>query len=253
MLDALRQGTCHLWHWRSGAAFGRLCEAGIGLLEAEELARYLRYLVRDAAATFLASRVLLRSVLSRYWDLQPSEWRFTANEWGRPEIANTGVPRGLRFNLSHKPGFVVCLAGYGRELGVDVEDASIRRPNLLDLADRFFSRAEAAGLRQTPPAYQLDRFYELWTLKESYIKARGQGLSLGLSRFSFSPAERSAKVQFEEGFIDRSDRWDFQLHRSEPPHLMATTIELLTGEGKADVELCDASPVVARTLRAFER
>ena len=71
---------------------------------------------------------------------------------------------------------------------MDVEDISVRRPLLLQIASRFFSRAEMVGLRGTPRERQLDRFYELWTLKESYIKARGQGLSLGLSRFSFSVA-----------------------------------------------------------------
>ena len=170
-------------------------------------------LPRDAAGTFLASRVFLRSVLSVYGDVSPSDWRFATNEWGRPRIANAGVPEELDFNLSHKPGCVACLVGYGRELGVDVEDVSVRRPQLLHLASRFFSRAEAAGLEETPEERRLDRFYELWTLKESYIKARGQGLSLGLSRFAFVVDGDSAAVQFEDGFGDQPDRWDFRLFR----------------------------------------
>jgi len=282
VIEALRRGACHLWYWKPRPQLDEVgFEAGLAFLDAPEVVRYRRYLARDAAGTFLASRVFLRSVLSVYWDVKPSDWRFAANEWGRPRIATPGVPEQFDFNLSHKPGCVTCLVGYGRELGVDVEDVSVRRPQLLHLASRFFSRAETAGLEETPEERRLDRFYELWTLKESYIKARGRGLSLGLSRFAFVVAGDSASVQFEDGFGDQPDRWDFRLfrsgtgperrssspetgddpaatgsvvpigflERSGPAHLMATTIEL-DPERALTVEVRCASELIRRRLNA---
>src|SRR5580658_2297551 len=255
MIEALKRGICHLWYWQSPDLLhprpeeARL-QAGLALLDPTEVVRYRRYLVAEAASTFLASRELLRSALSLYWDVKPPDWRFELNQWGRPRIANAGVPEELHFNLSHKPGFVVCLIGYGRELGVDVENITISRPHLLHLASRFFSRSEAEDLRDTPEEYRLDRFYEFWTLKESYIKARGRGLSLGLSRFSFSVAGNSAAIKFDQGFDDQPDRWDFRLFRCDS-HLMASAIEL-DPDRPLTVEVRSASELVRRTLNVSE-
>lgn len=196
----------------------------MGLLSAEETVRYNRYLVPEAAATFLAARILLRSVLAQYATLQPADWRFETNRFGRPHIANTDAPRGLTFNLSHKPGCVTCLIGASRELGVDVEDSGAGRANFLEIAGRFFSYPEAAALRDLPDGPRRQRFYELWTLKESYMKARGVGLSLGLSRFSFSVEGERVTIRFAEGFDDRAEAWDFRLFRPDERHVIATSV-----------------------------
>jgi 4'-phosphopantetheinyl transferase len=212
-----------LWYWRPRLADDALPRAS-AFLSPDEAARYKRYLVPGAAATFLAARILLRSVLSQYAGLRPEQWRFEANEFGRPHIANADAPLGLVFNLSHKPGCVTCLIGAGRELGVDVEDSAAGHPDFLGIADRFFSPSEADALVALPDTQRRERFYELWTLKESYIKARGVGLGLGLSRFSFSVAVDRATVCFAEGFDDRAETWDFRLFRVDERHVIATSV-----------------------------
>ena len=219
----MEQGACHLWYWRPVLADDTL-PRGIALLSPDEGVRYRRYLVPGAAATFLAARILLRSVLSQYAALPPAAWRFETNEFGRPHIANPDAPRGLSFNLSHKPGCVTCLIGAGRDLGVDVEDRAASRVNFLGIAARFFSPSETAALRALPDTSLRQRFYELWTLKESYIKARGVGLGLGLSRFSFSVEGDLATVRFAEGFEDRAEAWEFRLFRPDQRHVIATSI-----------------------------
>jgi 4'-phosphopantetheinyl transferase len=211
------------------------------------LARYHRYLVPHAAQTFLAARVFLRSVLSGYASIAPADWRFETNPWGRPRIAAASAPAGLTFNLSHKPGCVACLTGHGRALGVDVEDTAANRPQVLELAERFFSPSEARALNALPVERQVDRFYQLWTLKESYIKARGFGLSLGLSRFSFSPVGTTASVLFDAGFHDDPAAWDFQLFHPDAQHLIATAVERLAGSSPA-IEVRNAAELIARVL-----
>jgi 4'-phosphopantetheinyl transferase len=226
-----------------------LAQRGVAFLASDEIDRYRRYLAPEAAQTFLAARVLLRSILSSYVGLEPEAWRFEANPWGRPRIANPGTPSGLFFNLSHKPGFVACLVGSGRDLGVDVEDLSVNRPHLFQIVERFFSPSEAAGLRALPAERQAQRFYELWTLKEAYIKARGLGLSLGLSRFSFSVEGDRALVRFDPGFDDDPGTWDFRLFRLRSPHLISTAVRRLEG-GSTPIEFADAAGIVARALGA---
>ena len=200
-----------------------------------------------AAQTFLAARVFLRSVLSVYSTIAPADWQFETNPWGRPRIATPTAPAGLTFNLSHKPGCVACLTGHARALGVDVEDTAANRPHVLELVDRFFSPSEARAVKALPAERQADRFYELWTLKESYIKARAMGLSLGLSRFSFSPEGAAASVRFDPGFHDDPAAWDFRLFHPDTQHLIATAVERLAGSAPA-IEVRDAAELIARVL-----
>lgn len=247
-LEDLKQGICHLWWWRPDASsFETLAQRGTALLAPDELARYRRYLVPHAAQTFLAARVFLRSVLSSYCTIAPANWRFETNPWGRPRIATPSAPAGLNFNLSHKPGCVACLTGLGRAFGVDIEDTAANRPHVLELAERFFSPSEAEELKRLPAERQFDRFYELWTLKESYIKARGMGLSLGLSRFSFSPEGSAASVRFEAGFPDDPAAWEFRLFHPDRQHVIATAVERLAGLPPT-VQVRDAAELITQVL-----
>ncbi len=123
-------------------------------------------------------------MLSRYADVAPRDWPFRIDEHGRPELAArpAGTP-DLRFNVSHTNGLVACAVTVGREVGVDVEHTGRRLVH--DVAERFFSPREVADLRACPAADQPVVFFDYWTLKESYIKARGLGLALPLRQFSF--------------------------------------------------------------------
>jgi 4'-phosphopantetheinyl transferase len=244
--ERLQQGICDLWYWHPPVFAEPLRVRALTFLSPDEEARYARYLVPAASQTFLAARVLVRSLLSAYASLPPSAWRFETNRWGRPYIANAEAPHDLLFNLSHKPGAVTCLIGCGRDLGIDVEHCA-NRSHLLDIAFRFFSPSETAALLALPEGRRIHRFYELWTLKEAYIKARGIGLSLGLSNFSFTPAGDTAMVRFEPGFEDEPETWDFRLFRIVEDHLIATAVR--HSAAPLEIETFDASALVSRSLK----
>ena len=76
---------------------------------------------------------------------------------------------------------------FDREVGVDLEYV---RPSRTDdgVAERFFSAEEVAALRALPESAQTEAFFHCWTRKEAYIKARGGGLSIDLTRFTVSLA-----------------------------------------------------------------
>ena len=81
---------------------------------------------------------------------------------------------------------------------------------MLQIANRYFSKDELEALKALPAAEQLLRFYDLWTLKEAYIKARGVGLSIALRSFSFDflTHERLA-VTFDSELVDDPTHWQF--------------------------------------------
>lgn len=152
------------------------------LLTDEERTRWQRFRYPRYRREYLATRALVRSALSHYRPLAAGEWRFEPNAHGKPAV----VPDcGLRFNLSNSPGLVVCLIGTGSDVGVDVEPCE-RASKIAELAPEVFSPLELTQLEALPDDERLNRALSLWTLKEAYIKARGMGLSLELSKFSFA-------------------------------------------------------------------
>lgn len=188
-----------------------------------ELGRFNRFYFARHRHQFLVARALVRFALSSYQpSLSPGDWYFNANEYGRPAIANPGMPDGsLEFNLTHTPGMAVLALCHAGELGVDVE-YQLRSTDATLLADRFFSPDEARKLKALPEAQRKDRFFDLWTLKESYIKARGMGLAIPLGSFSFelsSPGEIGFGVEPEAG--DRAEGWQFWQVRPNATHKIA--------------------------------
>ena len=74
----------------------------------------------------------------------------------------------------------------------------LARPVSTAIANRFFSPTEAAALSGVPEHRRQERFFEYWTFKESYIKARGMGLSIPLDRFSFHYSdERAVRIAID--------------------------------------------------------
>jgi len=98
------------------------------------------------------------------------------------------------------------------------------------VADRFFSPMEVEMLGTVPSHQRHDRFFEYWTFKEAYIKARGMGLSLPLDRFSFHFAgERDVRLSIEPDLGDDPNRWTFWQYRPTPDYLLALCAERLHG------------------------
>jgi 4'-phosphopantetheinyl transferase len=197
------------------------------LLTPEERARKQRYYFEKNRHEFLLTRALVRTVLSRYAPVRPSAWAFSANEWGCPAIA-TPEGAGLRFNLSNTKGLVCCLVATDRDVGVDVEDTE-REGDTVSIADRFFSPTEVAELHSLPEERRRARFFDYWTLKEAYIKARGMGLAIPLDHFSFLLAsERPIGIAFDPLLPDDPASWQFEQIRPTSSHLISLAIRRKT-------------------------
>lgn len=205
------------------------------LMTAEERKRQQRFSLERHRHQFLIARALVRTMLSRYSGVPPEQWRFSLNRYGRPEIASPGGLAPLRFNLSHTGGIVVCAVALERDIGVDVEDAH-RSRIAMELAERYFSREEARDLNALPSSLRRDRFFEYWTLKEAYIKARGMGLSIPLERFSFHMRKGlPLRVSFDPSLHDRPDAWYFRLMQLTARHKAAIALRQRAEE---PVRLC---------------
>lgn len=192
------------------------------LLNAQERARLGRFAFPSLAREYLVTRALCRLTLSRYAAIAPTDWSFIQNGYGKPEIHPRFSTR-LRFNLSNCRTLVACVVTADADAGIDVE--SVDRPNeLLSLADRYFSPGEAGQLRAAPQSEQRDLFFQLWTLKESYIKARGMGLTIPLEQFSFDISGPRISVSFAPTLQETLAGWQFELYRLGERHRMAIAL-----------------------------
>jgi 4'-phosphopantetheinyl transferase len=196
--------------------------------EKEQQSRF--YFARDRLR-YLVTRALVRTVLSRYAPIDPKEWVFCTNAYGCPEIANAQAREAfLSFNISHTNSLIVLGVTKHRALGVDVENFQAREVSM-DIADRFFAPVEVKALSGVPPHQQQYRFFEYWTFKESYIKARGMGLSLPLDKFSFHyPHDQAVEIAIDPELADDAARWQFWQFRPRSEYLVAICAEQVGNE-----------------------
>jgi 4'-phosphopantetheinyl transferase len=171
---------------------------------------------RDA---FVAAHALTRLMLSRYSGRAASSWRFANGPYGKPEIAEPSV--ALRFNLSHTDGLVASAVACEGHVGVDVERLDDRRLGM-DLAEQTFAPAEVAHLRSLPAAARTEAAFELWTLKEAYVKATGFGLHCPLDSFWFTLDPVAVRFSAPSG--DEARRWVFRCLRPTPTHVLALAV-----------------------------
>jgi 4'-phosphopantetheinyl transferase len=193
-------------------------------LSPQEHERMARLVFERDRRRFLLTRALVRTTLSRYAPVAPADWTFIANVHGRPEILDRprGVP-DLRFNLSHTAGLIACAVTIGREVGVDVEH--IQRRLTHDVAGRFFAPSEANDLKALPEDERTRAFFDYWTLKEAYIKARGFGLALPLADFAFRLAPPAPpRIAFEPALEDDPDTWQFAQDWPTPMHRLGLAV-----------------------------
>jgi 4'-phosphopantetheinyl transferase len=177
------------------------------LISADERARQARFRFEKDQRRHLVTRALVRTVLSRYAAVRPEDWVFSAGPHGRPAVAAPQVIPPLEFNISHCADLVLLGVTSGRTLGVDTESTEARAFDI-DGLDRYFAPEESAALLALPPDERRRRFFELWTLKESYIKARGMGLAIRLDAFRFEmTGERSLALHMRPALGDSPSRW----------------------------------------------
>jgi 4'-phosphopantetheinyl transferase len=168
----------------------RLHASGLrSLLADDELLTADNFHFENDQLRFVVTRGLLRIILSLYLDTPPAELGFAYSEFGKPSLSNRFASTGLRFNVSHAGDVALVAVAYNREVGVDVE--AIRDDFEFEpIAKNFFSALELEELLAIPHDVRPRAFFECWTRKEAFLKARGEGLSYPLNRFTVSFTHR---------------------------------------------------------------
>lgn len=158
------------------------------LLSRAELEERTRFMNPVLQTRYTVTRALTRQVLGRSLGVDPADVRLLRDDNGRPEL-DPIFGRDISFNLSHTGDALMLgmVEGQDVQIGVDIE---VRRETVdyLLVAQRFFSTYERDLVAQASSPSERERlFFQIWTAKESLIKAVGMGISFGLNLFSLHP------------------------------------------------------------------
>lgn len=159
-------------------------------LSTDERERAALFRLTDDRLRFVVTRAVLRLLLAEEGFGPPETLTIVAGTHGKPELLH---PTPLRFNVAHSADVAVVAFAEGRAVGVDVEIVR-ERPDLQDVANRFFSLPEVGALaRQEGRAHTL-AFHRCWVRKEACVKASGLGLRASLDSVLVGVEPRPERV-----------------------------------------------------------
>ena len=208
---ALAPAEVHVWsfdldvpHWRVHGLSA--------LLSPDETDRAERFRFARDRNRYIAGRGTLRELLAAYTGSAAAALRFAYGWRGKPALEGAGG-EARHFNLAHASGRALLAVSGGPPLGVDLEEV-VLVPDLDDVAATHFSAAEREQLSALAGSERLAAFYRIWTRKEAYLKAVGDGLAAPLHAFSVSLPRDQPKLLAIEGDAAAAARWT--VHHLEP-------------------------------------
>lgn len=183
----------HIWFVRTDLLHSEILDTVYSAVLSESERRQFSIKVNQAQRIeYLVSRLLCRSVISIYESETPDYWQFYIGGFGKPYLLNSS--RQISFSVSHTSGLIVCAVSLNCSIGIDTEQIDYNN-NVISIAKHVFSRHEIQELMDLQCRFQKVRhFYEIWTLKESLIKAHGKALEIPLDYFRFVAGERNPNM-----------------------------------------------------------
>ena len=135
--------------------------------------------------TKLLGEGMIRRLLFRLWGLHKEDYLIRIGEHGKPLVESRF---SVWYNLSHSGDYIVAAFSH-LEVGIDIEQ---KRKARMEVARRFFHPAEIQCLQNLAGDAQDELFFRYWSVKESFLKYTGEGLSASLSAF---------RVKFEQAIV----------------------------------------------------
>lgn len=214
------------------------------LLSAEETDHSKHYKFDKDRLHFIARRGILRLLLGHYTGMDLAEINFRTNPYGKLSLPS----HPLSFNLSFSLDRVAYVFTFEKDVGVDIEQVR-PLPDLLHLVKSWFSLEEQVGLFALDPAIQVEAFFHIWTQKEAFTKAHGEGMSLPLKDFSVSiDPNKPGRLLAIKGGSEETSHWKMATNHLEAGCRVAMCVRaeaepeiLWTMKEEADFVSCDTS------------
>lgn len=204
----IKAGDVHIWlaDLNLSATFVR--QLGT-ILSDDEHERARRFHFERDRRRFVAARGTLRLVLAHYLKLPPERIQFFYEAAGKPYLRCSGSEPKVQFNVSHSQDTALIGICLDHRIGIDIEFKNPDRATL-EVARLFFAPEEISALADLPAKARCDAFFAIWTMKEAYIKGRGEGVSLGLETFAVTiDRDKPPSLLRSSHGKDEGRRWRF--------------------------------------------
>jgi 4'-phosphopantetheinyl transferase len=219
---ALPENEVHVWLAQPALHDHAQLEARyLSLLSADEREQHRKFHFAKERHPYLAAHALIRLVLSRYAALPPAQIHFSRGKNGKPRAELPAPYAALTCNLTHTAGLVGCVIARGRECGIDIET----RRTLDDMdgvARLMCSTDERRHLASLAAPARHHHFFTLWTLKEAYAKATGEGIGSDLTQVSFAVDDDAVRCSIGSG----APQGEWWFHSSSPSSEHALAVAL---------------------------
>lgn len=214
-------GTIHVW--RIDLQHPALLALGDRLLSTDEAERARRFRFDAHRRRFMAGRSAMRLLLGDCTGIEPAAIRFSYGTHGKPALPQTADTPGIRFNFSNTDSRALLAVAIDRDVGIDLENRQ-REINVPGLVRHILNDSEAAEFDRLPEAIQRQALLTIWTRKEAWIKALGDGFSRPLKSFSVSvdPGDIEQVQPMPEHDGAPAD-WTFRLLEAHPDDIATLT------------------------------
>jgi 4'-phosphopantetheinyl transferase len=212
--------------WRSNINISKsLANEMLPILSSDEKERANSFKFDEHRLKFIAARSTLRKILSCYLEIDPASIKFIENEYGKPKIdKNT---KGIFFNISHAHNLAAYAISKEANIGIDIEFINAK-VDFNGISTRFFSDKESLYIQSLPVAEKATAFYKIWTAKEAFIKAIGQGLSFPLKEFEISLANNTVVLESIYGDPCKAKEWTLLTYRVPAEYESCIAIQSIT-------------------------
>jgi len=213
----------HLWYSSldlPASSFQRLGAT----LDADERERTKGLCFDLERARFVVSHGLLRRILGHYSGVEPNKLRFLYSTRGKPSLTEEFGERRIQFSLSHSDGYVIYAFTLDHRIGIDLEHV-VPIVESERIAARFFSGKEKAVLDTLAGNERREAFFRIWTAKEAYLKACGQGLAFPLNRIETIIDREGSICSLGIKGIEDDSRWSLEQFGPAPGFVASLIIE----------------------------
>jgi 4'-phosphopantetheinyl transferase len=207
---SLGEDSVHVWAVSLRASDNALIRFA-NVLAAEELRRAESFHFDRDRNRFVVGRGTVRMILARYLRAEPENIELEYNLRGKPLLAGRFAGSGLHFNLAHCENLALLAIAPGRVVGVDLE-----RIRAVDGADNtaacFCAPREMAEFQSLPAGERDAAFFRIWTRKEAWLKAVGDGIGESLDKVevSFQSLEAPRIVRLPGGSGIPASGWSLR-------------------------------------------
>ncbi|WP_337078467.1 4'-phosphopantetheinyl transferase family protein [Acinetobacter pittii] len=214
----------------------------LGFLSLAEKLRYDQYHPK-AARLFLISRVLVKTVLADKLGISPHEVNIQLHPNGKPFVEGS---KAVYFNLSHSANIIVLAVTEAGEIGIDVE--RLDREFEWRRVDSVLASSEIEWIKQNElidPSTVYQRFFQIWTLKESYIKCTGEGMSRHLKKLNFHVLAEHIEFLDSTRDIQKTEEYYFQSYVYDHNFIFSICLQQLLAQEKLDLDCFQLVPCIS--------